>query len=99
MGGRHLARPVVGIALDPDSGGYWLVASDGGVFAFGDAPVLGSTGALVLAAPVTDMAATADGTGYRFAAADGGLFSFGAPFFGSAADQRLVAPVVGMAGF
>jgi hypothetical protein len=25
-----------------DGGGYWLVASDGGIFAFGDAPYYGS---------------------------------------------------------
>jgi hypothetical protein len=35
--GTHLNAPVVGIAATPDYGGYWLVASDGGVFAFGDA--------------------------------------------------------------
>ncbi len=40
MGGMHLNRPIVGMAVTPDGGGYWLVASDGGVFAFGDAPVL-----------------------------------------------------------
>ena len=28
----------------PDGGGYWLVASDGGIFAFGDAPFEGSDG-------------------------------------------------------
>ena len=27
----------------PDEGGYWLLASDGGVFAFGDATFHGST--------------------------------------------------------
>ena len=36
----------------PDSGGYWLVASDGGIFAFGDAGFFGSTGALHLNAPI-----------------------------------------------
>jgi hypothetical protein len=33
---------VVGIAATPDGGGYWEVASDGGIFAFGDAPFQGS---------------------------------------------------------
>jgi hypothetical protein len=28
----------------PDNGGYWFVASDGGVFSFGDAPFSGSLG-------------------------------------------------------
>ena len=37
MAGRTLSRPVVGVAATPDGGGYWLVASDGGIFAFGDA--------------------------------------------------------------
>jgi len=32
-----LAAPVVGVRPLPDGGGYWLVASDGGVFAFGSA--------------------------------------------------------------
>ena len=32
------------MAATPDGKGYWLVASDGGIFAFGDAPFYGSTG-------------------------------------------------------
>jgi hypothetical protein len=39
MGGQPLDRPVVGTA--PAGAGYWLVASDGGIFAF-DAPFYGS---------------------------------------------------------
>ena len=45
MGGYPLNRPVVGIGADAATGGYWLVASDGGIFAFG-APFFGSTGGL-----------------------------------------------------
>ena len=37
-----LQRPVVGITPTADEGGYWLVASDGGIFAFGDAGFHGS---------------------------------------------------------
>jgi hypothetical protein len=44
MGGRPLTRPVVGMADTATGHGYWLVASDGGLFAFGDAPFLGSGG-------------------------------------------------------
>ena len=29
---RHLNQPVVGMAATPDGGGYWEVASDGGIF-------------------------------------------------------------------
>jgi N-acetylmuramoyl-L-alanine amidase len=89
--------PVVGMAADPRTGGYWLVAADGGVFAF-DAPYLGSTGALTLNSPVVGMAATIDGGGYWLVAADGGVFSYGdAPFLGSTGSMRLARPVVGMA--
>jgi hypothetical protein len=42
MGGQALNKPVVGIAATPDGKGYWEVASDGGIFAFGDARYYGS---------------------------------------------------------
>jgi hypothetical protein len=44
MGGKHLDEPIVGIATDADGVGYWMAASDGGIFAF-NAPFLGSSGA------------------------------------------------------
>ena len=34
-GNLKLNAPVVGLAATPDRGGYWLVAKDGGIFAFG----------------------------------------------------------------
>ena len=40
----RLNKPVVGMAATPDGNGYWLVASDGGIFAYGDAQFYGSTG-------------------------------------------------------
>ena len=36
-----LNAPVVGMAADPATGGYWLVGADGGVFAYG-APFFGA---------------------------------------------------------
>jgi hypothetical protein len=57
MGGKHLNKPIVGIAATPDGGGYWLVASDGGVFTFGDAGYFGSMGGKKLSAPVVALAA------------------------------------------
>ena len=33
----HLNNPIVGMAATGDDGGYWLVASDGGIFSYGDA--------------------------------------------------------------
>ncbi len=38
MGGQPLVGPVLGMAPTPDGEGYWLVASDGGVFTFGTPP-------------------------------------------------------------
>ncbi len=79
-------------------GGYWLVASDGGIFTFGNAGFFGSTGSIVLNKPVVGMAATPDRGGYWLVASDGGIFTFGdARFFGSTGGIRLNAPVVGMA--
>ena len=57
---HDLAAPVVGTAATPSGLGYWVVAADGGVFAFGDAPFEGSTGNIHLNAPVVGMAATPD---------------------------------------
>ncbi len=82
MGGTALARPVVAMASTPDGDGYWEVASDGGIFAFGDAPFHGSTGGLPLAKPIVSMTASST-VGYWLAASDGGIFSFGVPFHGS----------------
>jgi hypothetical protein len=90
--------PVVGMMPTPDGGGYWLIAADGGVFAFGNAKFHGSAANERLQKPVVGMAATPDGRGYWLVAADGGVFTYGnAKFYGSAADVRLQKPVVGMA--
>ncbi|MGH9158007.1 MAG: cell wall-binding repeat-containing protein, partial [Acidimicrobiales bacterium] len=78
--------------------GYRLVGSDGGVFAFGDARFLGSTGALRLNRPVVASTSTPSGRGYWLVAADGGVFAFGnARFLGSTGALRLNRPIVGMA--
>jgi ribosomal protein L24E len=70
--------------------GYWLVASDGGIFAFGDAGFHGSMGGAPLNQPIVGMAATRDGNGYWLVASDGGIFAFGdAGFHGSMAGTPL----------
>ena len=71
-----LAKPIVGMPSTPDGHGYWLVASDGGIFAYGDAGFYGSTGAITLAKPIVGMASTPDGHGYWLVAADGGIFAY-----------------------
>ncbi|MGH9180049.1 MAG: superoxide dismutase family protein [Acidimicrobiales bacterium] len=78
--------------------GYWLAASDGGVFGFGDAKFFGSLGGTTLNRPVNGIAATPTAQGYWMVASDGGIFAFGdAEFKGSTGGTRLNSPVVGMA--
>ena len=86
------------MAAAPDGKGYWLVASDGGIFGYGDAGFFGSAGSLALNKPIVGMAAAPDGKGYWLVASDGGIFGYGdAGFFGSAGSLALNKPIVGMA--
>jgi SpoIID/LytB domain protein len=93
-----LARPAVGMAATADGGGYHVVATDGGIFSFGNAQFYGSMGGHPLNKPVVGMAAVPGGGGYWEVASDGGIFSFGdAQFYGSMGGHPLNQPVVGMA--
>ena len=74
-----------------------MVAADGGIFAFGDAPFRESMGGQRLNAQITGMESFANSQGYWMVAADGGVFAFNAPFFGSLQGNQLRAPVVAMA--
>jgi hypothetical protein len=96
-----LQRPVVGISPTASRGGYWLVASDGGVFAFGNAGYYGSIPGAGLApagsglphslnAPIVGMVPSSDGGGYFMVASDGGVFAFG--------DARFEGSCPGMGG-
>jgi hypothetical protein len=97
-GGSHLNKPIVGMMASPTGHGYWLVASDGGIFSFGDAAFYGSEGGSHLNKPIAGMTASPTGHGYWLVASDGGIFSFGdAAFFGSEGGSHLNSPVVGMA--
>ena len=79
-------------------GGYWQVASDGGIFAFGSAQFYGSMGGRPLNKPVVGISGTPDGGGYWEVASDGGIFAFGdAQFYGSMGGKPLNQPVVGIA--
>ena len=93
-----LNRPIVATVVDQTQGGYWLVASDGGIFAYGDTHFYGSTGSLSLNQPIVGMAQTPDDKGYWMVARDGGIFAFGdAVFYGSTGSIHLNQPIVGMA--
>jgi hypothetical protein len=86
----------VSSAATPDGHGYREVASDGGIFAFGDAGFYGSEGGTHLNQPIVGIAATPDGHGYWEVASDGGIFAFGdAGFYGSEGGTHLNVPIVG----
>jgi hypothetical protein len=92
LNGPVLNKPIVGMAPTPTGNGYWLVASDGGIFSFGDATFHGSTGAMQLNQPIVGMARAPGGSGYWLVAADGGVFSFGtATFLGSMGGRGIAA--------
>ena len=76
LDGRHAAQRSPSSASPPTlTGGYWEVASDGGIFAF-NAPFYGSMGGPPLNQPVVGIAADPDTGGYWEVASDGGLFAF-----------------------
>ena len=78
--------------------GYRMVASDGGIFAFGESRFAGSTGGGALNQPIVGTAPTPTGRGYWLVGSDGGIFAFGdARFLGSTGAIRLNRPIVGMA--
>jgi hypothetical protein len=92
----RLNGPVVDSVARNDGMGYWMVASDGGIFTFGLARFFGSMGDQRLNAPVQSLVPDPDGVGYWLVAGDGGIFAFDAPFLGSMGDTRLNQPIVGM---
>lgn len=86
----------VHICTTPSGRGYYVAASDGGVFAYGDAKFHGSMGDQKLNAPVVAMAVRPQNDGYILVGADGGVFCFGkAAFLGGMGGKHLNAPVVG----
>ena len=93
----NLNAPIKGMDITPDGAGYWMAASDGGIFAYGDAGFYGSHGGSHLNQPIVGMTATPDGGGYWLVASDGGIFTYGdAGFYGSHGGSHLNQPIVGM---
>jgi Glycosyl hydrolases family 43 len=90
-------RPPVHCRASVPINGYRLVASDGGIFSFGNQQFCGSTGNIALNKPIIGMARTANGGGYWLLASDGGMFAFGnAHFYGSAGGSHAAQPFVDM---
>jgi hypothetical protein len=97
-GSAGLPGPPAAPPAAPPNSSYWLAASDGGIFNFGNAGFYGSSGSIALNKPVVGMAPTAAKNGYWLVASDGGIFSYGgAGFFGSEGGKPLNKPIVGVA--
>lgn len=80
------AAPVVAVVPTVSGGGYWLVASNGAIFPFGDADSFGPQllPGQQLNRPIVAAARSAGGHGLILTAADGGIFTFGdAEFHGA----------------
>jgi hypothetical protein len=90
---NSLNAPIVGIVSSFDGHGYFMVASDGGVFAFGDAMFAGScpgiggcSGAGVAVVPsLTDVNGATDG--YWLMTTTGNVYGFGVPTYGQPGPQ------------
>ena len=74
-----------GVAATADGKGYWVIGSDGGVYAFGDASFYGSLpGVGVKVNDIVGIAPSPDDHGYLLVGSDGGVYAFGdASFQGS----------------
>ena len=86
---NSLNAPVVGMVPSHDQGGYLMVASDGGVFAFGDAHFAGSCPGIggCLGAAVAVMP-DATGKGYWLITQSANVYTFGdAPYLGGPGSQ------------
>jgi hypothetical protein len=86
---KKLNAPVVGMVPSADDGGYFMVASDGGVFAFGDAKFEGSCpGIGGCSGPAVAVVPDASGNGYWLVTATGNVYTFGdASYYGAPGQQ------------
>ena len=79
---------------DPNHNGYWLAASDGGIFSFGTG-FYGSAAGQVL--PFNGFAAAPGGYGYQLATSTGTVLGYGPHAACSGSIPAINRPIVGMA--
>jgi hypothetical protein len=86
---HSLNAPIVAMVPSSDGGGYFMVASDGGVFAFGDARFAGSCpGIGGCSGTAVGVVPDASGNGYWLITQSGSVYAFGdAPFYGAPGNQ------------
>ena len=94
--GQHLDAPVVGVVPSVDDKGYFMVGSDGGVFAFGDSHFEGSCpGIGGCSGPAVAVAPDASGRGYWLVTSTGHIYTFGdARYLGAPGPQS--SPITSM---
>jgi ligand-binding sensor domain-containing protein len=97
-GGTHKKSPIVALAVTPDAAGYFTVAADGHVSAFGTAKSSGSLLPQRHTTPVVALVVDANERGYWIITAGGGVFAFGhAPNHGHISHSP-TSPIVSAAG-
>ncbi|MDQ3945420.1 MAG: fibronectin type III domain-containing protein [Actinomycetota bacterium] len=91
LGGPPPSPPPADVP-EPPPGGYWMVGSDGVVYAFGDARHRGEPAAQLGTARAVDLEPTPSGAGYWVVDDQGRVFAFGdAGDFGQSDHTSLVA--------
>lgn len=76
-----LNHPPKVIVTRPQGDGYWIVAWDGGVFNFGNAPFVGSLADTEALERIISASAWPDGEGLLLMGEDGGVFALGSAQF------------------
>jgi len=93
---NSLNAPIVGMVPSNDDSGYFMVASDGGVFAFGDAHFAGSCPGIVGGCAGAAVAVMPDhsGNGYWLVTKTGNVYAFGDASYLGAPGQGTVTSAV-----
>ena len=73
----HLTSPVVAMQRTPDGRGYWMLAQNGQVYAFGDAGKFGGIAGCTNYGGANRLLVSPTGKGYWIATADGSVIAFG----------------------